>query len=449
MGSEMSRSRPGNRTTSSGISRVASSAASVRTCCRTYHSSRRTSVNRTIAPPTNAPTKKSMPLPGRIGRRRASAMGQATVAHCPRSAPRAQPPAHSSSTARGLPILTTKETSMATSCDHPVRETVASVGRALASEIDGLPRLSVVLERFLARAHDSTASVGAITADLAADPTIERWLLRQANSGYHAVARPLADVGEACVVLGLETVARMAYAACSRNLLGHASGPYAGTERGAWLHGLAVSSAAGRLAALLEDRSPLTPTTARVAGLLHDVGKQLVIARWPAHDRGPVRDVAHERATVGFDHASASAAVAASWDLPAHLVVAIATHHDPQPPPAARLLAAADRLMNHWRVGTTTYPRLDAEPPRGELATIVLPLGAGPETIDRWCEEMPPLVAGFDEMLRWSTRPAPPEIAAPAPASSDTTPAGRARGRRSRRERRDASGRRPRRGRER
>ncbi len=313
-------------------------------------------------------------------------------------------------------------------------QTLNALQRELAPVIDDLPRLAGQLDGFLSQASRACAGLDAIAANLAGDAAIRGWILRQANSGFYKLQRPVPDLGEACVVLGLETVSRLAFAACSQGLLRHDPTPYRGTPRGSWLHGLATGCAAAHLATLLGASSPLAPEAARVSGLLHDVGKRLIAGRWPTGAEAP-GGTDHERRVVGFDHAMASAAVAASWRLPADVVNAVAGHHTEPFSDGAHLVAAADRLMHCWQVGTATYPRLGKEPPATVCDQLLAPLGAGSELVERWWRECRPVVQGLDEMLRWSERPQPPDLevpkvpAAPAVASS---PARRTRARRQR-----------------
>ena len=314
---------------------------------------------------------------------------------------------------------------------------LTALREALAPEIADLPRLSAMIDGFLARGADSTASVGAITAGLAAEPALAAWVLRQANSGYQGLARAVGDCGEACVVLGLEPVTRLVYAACSRDLLLYDPAPYPGPARGPWLHGLATAAATTALARLLGVRSPLAPEAARVAGLLHDAGKRLVAGRWPAGAGEAPATPAHERQRLGFDHAAASAALARTWELPPAIVTAVANHHDPAPEGGAALVHAADVLMNAWSVGAAPYPRPDATPPHDELVGLVTRLGGDEDLVARWCDALPPVISGLDEMLRWSQRPSPPARPAPdMPAASGASGEPETDGSRTRRSRR-------------
>lgn len=289
-------------------------------------------------------------------------------------------------------------------------EQVRQLARDLAPEIASLPRLSCVVEQFLLSAGRDTASAADIAAALALDPILETWVLRQANSGFCKLNRPVATVGEACVVLGLEPVTRLVYAACTRDLLRRRLHCYHHPGQGFWLHGLAVGLAARRLAALLGGASPLGIESAQVAGLLHDVGKLLLDPRLPRAGGSRPVSPAVERALSGFDHGVHSAAVAVAWSLPESVVLALAFHHTDHYQPPARLVAVADHLVGHWRLGLATYPELDRPPPLADLAALAAPLGADMPLLARWAQDLPPLLVGLTEMIKAVGHGRPPAI---------------------------------------
>lgn len=292
--------------------------------------------------------------------------------------------------------------------------TVVSLARDLRSEIEGLPRVSALLAGFFGSADQETAGVDRIVANLRHQPELAAWILRQANSGLYHQQRALRSLTDAAVVLGLEAVTSLTFAACSRPLLLVDPTPYPGSRRSFWLHGLATGCAAAELARILGPRSPLTPDTARLAGLVHDVGKRLVAPRWPRGQEPPCGTM-DEHHAVGFDHALASAAVCHHWGLPSRVIAAVSAHHEPNPVGAAALLGAANELMKHWQVGPAVYPRFTDEIPEGRLAAVLGDLAPDAGALRRWAEALPPCIEGLDEMLRWSERPDMPEAGAASP----------------------------------
>jgi len=333
---------------------------------------------------------------------------------------------------RGLPVSEPLAT--------PWPADVASLARQLAPEIATLPRFSRVVDRFLQDAGRDTASATDFAAALDLDPTLRGWVLRQANSAFAGLQRPVSGVAEACVVIGLQPLSRLVYAACTRDLMRHRFLRYRYPGQGFWLHSLAVGLAARRLVVRLGASAPLGAEEAMVAGLFHDVGKLLLDRRLPALPEDAPATPATERRFTGVDHGLVSAAVLRAWQLPTRPVAAVAGHHAPAPSPAARVVMVADHLIRHWGVGQWTYARTSLTPPLRELSELAAPLDADADALQRWCDELPPLIDALGELVRAIGHGNPPELD-PRPAcdpAADSPPSPPS-SRRSRRQRRDGT----------
>jgi HD-like signal output (HDOD) protein len=293
---------------------------------------------------------------------------------------------------------------------------IATLQADLAPEIARLPRLSLVVDRFLRDAARDTARAADFAAALDLDPPLRDWVLRQVNSGFYGLSRPVVDVAHACVVLGLGPLTRLVYAACTRDLLGRRLACYRYPGHGFWLHGMAVGLAAADLAG----RAPgagLLPAEALVAGLLHDTGKLLLDARL-LRAGGPRHvTVAEERRVTGVDHAALSGAVAEAWDMPAHIVRAVAGHHDADPVPEACIIRLADLLARHWGLGVWTYARLDLEPPLRDIEPVAAPLGLRDGALADWAGGLVAVMAGVEELVRAIGHGGPPRAVDASPVS--------------------------------
>ena len=295
---------------------------------------------------------------------------------------------------------------------------IAALQADLAPEIARLPRLSLVVDRFLRDAARDTARAADFAAALDLDPPLRDWVLRQVNSGYYGLSRPVADVAHACVVLGLGPLTRLVYAACTRDLLGRRLACYRYPGHGFWLHGMAVGLAAADLAG----RAPgagLRPAEALVAGLLHDTGKLLLDDHLPRAGGPRHVTVDEERQVAGRDHAAWSAAIARAWDLPDVVVRAVAGHHLPQPAPAACVIGVADHLARHWGLGVWTYARLDLEPPVRDLEALAAPLGLGGGDLADWAGGLVAVLTGVEELVRTIGHGAPPRAVDASPRAGD------------------------------
>jgi HD-like signal output (HDOD) protein len=341
------------------------------------------------------------------------------------------------------------------------REPTEKLSPDLERRIAVLPRLASIVADFLVLARNEFLSAHAFEEVLARDRVLERWLLRQANSGFFHLSRPIAELSDALVVIGLERLKRMVYAVASRELLDRRLRRYRYPGDGYWLHALAVATTARSLVEATPapsagappapgGRLPLGPEEAFVAGLLHDLGKRVLDDLLPAAGTPRTFAPAEERAVCGIDHARLSARIAAIWDLPGRVLATIAGHHDrvsANPVTGGALVALADDLCNSWGLGPWTYPRTRADFAVAPWRPLIEELGFDEVRWERWLESLRPVLEGLAEMLRLCR--VNPVVELPSDAASDqitadrssapSVAADRRSGRRRRQTRRDRS----------
>lgn len=156
------------------------------------------------------------------------------------------------------------------------------------------------------------------------DPGLAARVLRLANSGYFHTQTPVTSIRSALVRLGAQNVRDLVAAAAVHGLFDDAG------ELGQRL--LEHAIATGTIARELSNRLGLEiAPEAYVSGLLHDVGKLLMLQAFGAdydaterYDEG----VAVERAGRGYDHAVLGAVACAHWQLPNPFADAVRLHHD-------------------------------------------------------------------------------------------------------------------------
>ena len=154
--------------------------------------------------------------------------------------------------------------------------------------------------------------VGEITAEdlervVGSDPELSLRVLALANSAFYSQLHDISTLRSALVVLGADTVRKLAASLLARSLLS-ARTP---ADFMIWRHSQAVGIAAQQIA---EVHRCIDPEQAFVAGLLHDIGLSAVLA--------------YELSTIaGYEaHAEIGAEIAESLGLSPNLVPAIRFH---------------------------------------------------------------------------------------------------------------------------
>jgi putative nucleotidyltransferase with HDIG domain len=226
--------------------------------------------------------------------------------------------------------------------------------KELVQRIKKLPPLPGSVTRFhelLSNEKSSLAEIGQVAKT---DPALTANILRVANSAFVAVSRRVEDVSHAVSLLGRQRLRESVLADALTGVLPPILPGFGIDARTYFTHCVAVAILARELAG----RTKVTPDTAFLAGLLHDIGK-LAVATYltttpsdVAESLRPGRRVAleTERRLLGFDHGVAGEILATQWRLPESAAIAARWHHAPDrappgaSPPVAALVHLADAL---------------------------------------------------------------------------------------------------------
>lgn len=221
-----------------------------------------------------------------------------------------------------------------------------------------LPVLPDLAARVIQVASDPDAGALKLSQIITKDQVLTTRLLGLANSASSAAACEITTLPEAIVRVGVMGVRNLAVtvAFASRR---HDRKVYGAHGPALVEHGIGAAYLA-RLVA--EDAAPpIDPDEAFLCGLLHDVGK-LVMLKW-YHDRGrwqdgrPI-DEDTQQAVIAQWHPAAAGVAFARWSLPSELHEPVVYHHDYTRAARNRELAAAvylaNRLAHRYGFGCAT-----------------------------------------------------------------------------------------------
>ena len=125
--------------------------------------------------------------------------------------------------------------------------------------------------------------------------------------------------------------------------------------KGLWCHAVCVAAAARSLARICGLEADEAEQLF-VAGLLHDIGKLVLVASLGEQrsKAGAVATTEFERAVLGIDHAEAGALVTAKWHLSPEVQEVVKTHHDigtGQPGKAVAIVRLAEAVAHERGIG--------------------------------------------------------------------------------------------------
>jgi putative nucleotidyltransferase with HDIG domain len=195
-----------------------------------------------------------------------------------------------------------------------------------------LPALPLVVNELLASFDDPDVELGELAAKIANDQALAAKTLRLANSSFYGLQSKVRTISQAIAVLGFDSVRALVVGAGVIGGFGAGRGSSFDFD-GFWRHAIATALCARALAR----RGSSPPELSFVAGLLHDLGRLVLVTRYPqgyaevlaqrASRDCPLLEA--ERAVFGLDHAQVGRALGQQWRIPEAICRAIANHHQP------------------------------------------------------------------------------------------------------------------------
>lgn len=221
---------------------------------------------------------------------------------------------------------------------------------AFVASVQHLPLFSGTAIQLIRSIDDEDVTVGQLARLISTDPALVAHLLRIVNSPYFAPGRRIGTVSEACTVLGLDRIRRtVIVAVLQRPLFAYLHDT--AVARAFWKHELVCASLARHLGL----RAGVDGELSYLAGLLHDIGRLVMLMRFPdqgdlllRHDEVDDDTLATELDQFGFTHAQVGAALLELWGLPDGTVRAADQHVDETEPEDAMAAAV-------WRANLISH----------------------------------------------------------------------------------------------
>ena len=290
----------------------------------------------------------------------------------------------------------------------PATKTLTSEGppsiESIVAKTGDLPPIPATAIKALEMTNDPQVSVRDVQTVLAQDQALTARILRISNSSMYGLRREISTVSHAVAILGLDTTRSILAAACVQQVF--QSGMARARDLGTKL--LSDHSWGAALCSRVIARTVRYPAQeeAFLAGLMHDIGKPVLLKNLPDRYMPIINDVYRGEATfheaelvvLGFSHAQVGSILAEKWNFPPQLAEAIGFHHDPVSAPKYGQLAAitslANKIMTSLGIGferdselvvheqpAATFLRLDAAAVQNILTETNTILMQMPETL--------------------------------------------------------------------
>lgn len=197
-----------------------------------------------------------------------------------------------------------------------------------------VPVLPSGVPELMSKLTDENITFQQLAETLECFPTISARLLGLANSPWSAPSLPVTSLDIACSRLGLDTVRSVSIAlAISAPFNPQRCAVF--DHRRYWCSALLVAEMASRLAFASSETVAVMPSTARAAGLLHNLGLLWLADCLPGETAKALAMTANEPglsvnaaliACCGVGHNQAGSALAHAWRLPSPVLAAMSYH---------------------------------------------------------------------------------------------------------------------------
>lgn len=255
----------------------------------------------------------------------------------------------------------------------PQSKTTSTSSLALVNgtiEVPVMPKVLIRLDEIIA---DPTASAEDVARVVSEDPAVSSNILRIVNSAYYGLQVRVSSLSLAISIMGFKMTQKVALQAAVYSAFSERRGRYGHFDPSSfWKQSVYAGVAARTLASLSVVFAEMHPEDVYTAGLLHDIGRIILIESQEGRDLAALQKSARENLVeaesrqepAGHLHAEIGFAMAAGWSLPAALIETFQYHQAPSGHPFIRPLSALICLASHLakRTQDTSTSDLDLSP---------------------------------------------------------------------------------------
>ncbi len=230
-------------------------------------------------------------------------------------------------------------------------EITTLVKKRILEEVVSLPTFPENIVALRSVCNDPESTIEIIAEKIGMDPSVTADVLKLSNSAGFITGKRIRKINDAVIIIGMKNLDLILAAAASRKIL---ESRYARFEQ-IWDHCGRTAYFARCIA--LETGETRIAESAFIAGLLHDIGK-IVLLSLDARLLDQISDLVKNRRirttaileelSIGISHATIGGLIAEKWNFPEELVDAIRHHHSPLDPGIKnRDLVMTVYLANH------------------------------------------------------------------------------------------------------
>lgn len=209
------------------------------------------------------------------------------------------------------------------------------IPRSIQVAIEEMPAISPIVGKLRQIAGQLDSSPRDLVHVILLDPVLTGKVIRLVNSAFYGLSHRVQSLASAVVLLGVNTVRNLAISTAVVGAIRIEEKHTAIAPQVFWRHSLATAVMA-RLLAAEQGVDTKDRETYFVAGLLHDLGKVVLMKAEPEQYESVVKDADRHGVTLrfsewayfGFGHTKVGGLLARKWRLDEPLIEVIERHHD-------------------------------------------------------------------------------------------------------------------------
>ncbi len=203
----------------------------------------------------------------------------------------------------------------------------------VSASLDEVPMaLGTVAMAVIKLMSDHEVSLDRLARAISSDQGLSARIIRKANSAFYATGNRITTLPLAIMKIGFSATRSIAISASVNAMFRKGEGD--GLEQQLWYHSLAVGIGSRILAKRVGSRAA---EEAFLTGLLHDIGKLVLLQRYPEQYTPILRETQNkpntrldvELSRMGFTHADLGVMVLDRWNFAESEIRAVQYHHDP------------------------------------------------------------------------------------------------------------------------
>ncbi len=208
--------------------------------------------------------------------------------------------------------------------------------RKIVAGINNLPSLPRLYNLIVEEMQSPEGSLKHVGYLISQDVSMSAKILQLVNSAFFALPQRITDPQQASVFVGIETLKSLVLSIHVFSSLSKDAESYGFSPVKMWRHCLRTGRLAGDIARS-EKADRIVVEEAMIAGMLHDIGKLIILLEMPKQyievmnlvDATGCSSVDAEYSIIDTSHAELGAYLLGLWGLPGNVVESVAFHHKP------------------------------------------------------------------------------------------------------------------------